>query len=93
MRTEITSIEHQNDECVRITAIVYVSRHLPEPKTKQKPVPDGESVFAETEKEYQERAKPFAENLDRYNNLHIGWAELHQDVAKTQIPHMEEYWS
>ncbi len=81
MRTQITSIE-THPEGVKITAVVYW-RRLPPPQYDKE----------ETDEQYAERVKSIAQDLDGYNNLHIGWAELTQKPDMIKIPTVQEYES
>ena len=80
MKTKITSIEQVNNECVKVTAIVYW-RGLPHPDYQGN----------ETDEHYAARVSPIANELDCFNNLHIGWAELKQEVDLVKIPTVAEY--
>lgn len=80
MKTNITSIEQVNHECVKITALVYW-RGLPRPNYEQK----------ETDEEYTNRVAPIAEELNSYNNLHLGLAKLAQEIGQIKIPKVDEY--
>jgi hypothetical protein len=89
MKIKITSVKRGNDiDYVEITAIVQCPSPLSEPKVNKEL-----GNFEETDEQYRERVKPQAEEIDCYDNLHIGWGELKQKVGHLTIPHMEEYWS
>jgi hypothetical protein len=80
MKTEITTINHINNECVEITALVYW-RGLPRPHYEDN----------ETDDQYFTRVLPIAQELDTYNNLHVGFAELKQDIDHIKIPKVADY--
>lgn len=80
MKAEITSIEQVSNERVKVTALVYW-RGLPRPNYQAN----------ETDEEYAKRVEPIAKELESYNNLHLGWAQLSQEVEKGAIPKVEEY--
>jgi len=80
MKTNIITVENVNSECMKITALVYW-RGLPRPNYEKN----------ETDKQYAARVLPIAQDIESYNNLHIGWAELRQDVDKIKIPKVDEY--
>jgi hypothetical protein len=80
MKTQITSIETINDECVKVTAVVYW-RRLPSPDYQNN----------ETDEQYSARVLPIAKEIESYNNLHLGWAEIKQEVDKVKIPTVAEY--
>lgn len=81
MRTEITAIEQVNSECVRITAVVYW-RGIPKPNQD------------ESYEDWAKRVKPIADEIRDYNNLHIGWAQLHQKTDNTKVPKsFDDYYS
>jgi len=81
MKTIIQSIEDTgNSDYVKITALVYW-RGLPPPRYSDN----------ETDEQYSERVMPIALDLNSYNNLHLGWADLHQFVDEVSIPKVNEY--
>lgn len=80
MKIEITSIKANSGDCVEITALVYW-RGLPRPNYEQK----------ETDEQYAARVVDIAKDINSYNNLHIGWAELKQETDIIKIPTVEEY--
>lgn len=71
--------DHQEGREVR--AIIHW-RNLPPPNEN------------ETDLHYAERVKDIAVDIDGYNNLHIGHAELVQEPGKPmEIPKVEDYGS
>ena len=80
MRVNITNIKEYSDEAVEITALVYW-RGLPKPNYSEN----------ETDEEYATRVQSIAKEIDNYNNLHIGWAELEQEIRAIKIPKVEDY--
>jgi len=80
MKTEIITIEQQDNECVKVTALVYW-RGLPRPNYSDN----------ETDEQYFTRVLPIAQEIDAYNNLHLGWAELKQSADKITTPKVDEY--
>jgi Lon protease-like protein len=79
MRTRITQITGHEDG-LEVTMVVYW-RHLPRPDYEGK----------ETDEQYAERVKGIAKDIDGYNNLHIGWADLTQEPDIMKIPTVAEY--
>jgi len=80
MKAKILEIRDQDADGVTIVAKVYW-RGLPRPNYEAH----------ETDKQYEERVKPIAEELDSYNNLHVGWVNLSQSIDLTIIPKVDEY--
>ena len=80
MRMQITDIKAVSNEAVEITALVYW-RGLPKPDYQGK----------ETDGQYAARVAPIAKEIDCYNNLHIGWAKMEQEMDIIKIPTVEEY--
>ncbi len=79
MKTSITEIKI-HPEGVEIKAIIF-SRFLPPPNFK-----DGE-----TDEQYAERVKAIAEDMNGFENLHIGRADLIQKPEVLKIPKVCEY--
>ncbi len=79
MKISITEIAN-HPEGLEIKAIVF-ARYLPPPDYKEN----------ETDEQYAERVKPIAEDMDGFNNLHIGWAELKQKPDTITIPRVNDY--
>ena len=69
MKVKIISIQNQSSECVQITANVYW-RGLPKPNYADN----------ETDEQYANRVATVAKELESYENLHLGWAELSQEI-------------
>ena len=80
MKAQILEIKDQDADGVIITAKVYW-RGLPRPDYQGK----------ETDKQYAERVKSIADEIDSYNNLHVGWANLSQELDLIEIPKVDEY--
>ena len=80
MKAQILEIKEQNSESTIITLKVYW-RGLPRPYYQDN----------ETDAQYTARVKPIAEELGCYNNLHLGWAELTQELDLVKIPKVQEY--
>jgi len=80
MKAQILEIKEQDSESTIITVKVYW-RGLPRPDYQGK----------ETDEQYAERVKLIADEIDSYNNLHIGWANLTQELDLIKIPKVDEY--
>jgi len=79
MEAQILEIKDQDSDSTIITVRVYW-RGLPRPDCGK-----------ETDEQYAERVKPIAKEIDSYNNLHIGWANLTQELDLIKIPKVDEY--
>lgn len=80
MKVHIKSIKDYSDEAVEITALVYW-RSLPRPDYENN----------ETDEKYTTRVGSIAKDINGYNNLHIGWAELKQESIDLKMPKVDEY--
>ena len=80
MKAQILEIKDQDSESTTITIKVYW-RGLPQPDYQGK----------ETDEQYAKRVKPIADEINSYNNLHIGWANLTQELDLITIPKIDEY--
>jgi len=80
MKGQITEIKERGTEGLEVTMVVYW-RGFPKPDYQGK----------ETDEQYATRVDSIAKDINGYNNLHIGWAELKQEPHIMKIPTVEEY--